>query len=232
MSKGFYTNIIKNNDTLFSAIIAFNLQHFQNNNADISSQDIDKTLSTYLDESILHTYMQKKQHSNNTTNFFYWNFADETKRLLLMDTQSLYQLALLFGISLHAQEISLKIKKEDVLCLKEFLGTENYFYALSRAKFRFHTLCQLYQNKDEQLPLTTKIFQHGQDALYHCTDTWEEPLKHFFANNCQENLPYLANQLKNKQNETISNHHKRLIWFGIKKILLKELNSKWLPYFN
>ena len=120
MNKGFYTDILKNNEKLFSAIIAFNIQNFQSITSHALLQESDNKLFTYINKEFLTNYLQKK-YIKNTTDFFYWNFTDETKRLLLVDIESLYQLALLIGISLHANEISLKIKKKKFFFSKNFL---------------------------------------------------------------------------------------------------------------
>lgn len=231
MNKDFYQFIATKNESLFSAIIHFNIENLKNYKETNSNNKTIEKLYPYIEQDFLNTYFKEKSCIHDPKIFTYWNYADETKRLLLLDKESLSQLILRFGITIHAREISLIIKRDDVLTIKKALGEENYFYALTRAKYRLNKLCDFYKNKNQQLDLITKILQNGQNALFHCTTTWEKELKVFFINKYKEEFPYLTT-LMQENNETIPEDKKRLIWLGIKKILIKEVNSSWLPYFN
>lgn len=223
MNKQFFYECLEKKSPLFSAMLNFNLE--QNKNY-LPNSD----LENYIDTDFLSSNTVKKYQKPSPA--LYWDFADETKRLALMDLQSLAKLVRVLGVSLYAEEISHTLDKTSVLQLQNELGKELYFYALERGKFRLHELKELFKNTDTSLSIIDKIVQNGEKMLALCTQTWQEELKQIFSQKVQETLPYLAASIQENQNMEITPAQARLIWFSVKKLLFQEVNNSWLPYFN
>lgn len=221
MNKHFFYESIEKNSPLFSAMLTFNLEQHKNF---VPNADLENTLQADFLKSACFQKYQKPENS------FYWDFADETKRLALLDTKSLKKLARILGVSLYAEEISHILESKTVLSLQKELGKELYFYALERGKFRLHACKNLFHNTD--LPLIDTIMQDGEKMLALCAQSWQKELKQIFSQKIQTDLPYLFTFLQENQEIEISPAQIRLIWFSVKKLLLQEVNSSWQPYFN
>lgn len=223
MNKQFFYESLTKNSPLFSAMQRFNLEQHKNF---APYADLENTLQADFLES---SFVKKYQKPDKA---LYWDFADETKRLALMDSQSLKKLARILGVSLYAEEISHILDNKAVLQLKKELGNELYLYALERGKFRLHSLKNIFQNENSQVSLLAKIIQDGEKMLALCAQSWQAELKQIFSQKIQAELPFLAAFLQNNPQTEISPAQTRLLWFSVKKLLFQEVNSSWLPYFN
>lgn len=223
MNKQFFYNSLEKNSPLFSAMLKFNLEQHKT----ITPYS---NLETYIDADFLTSSVLKKYQKSSPALF--WDFADETKRLALLDSQSLTKLARILGVSLYAEEISHTLDKNSVLELQKELGKDLYLYALERGKFRLRELKSLFKNSDNSRTLLDKIIQNGEKMLALCTQNWQEELKQIFSHNAHEALPNLTAYIQENPNMKLSPAQIRLIWFSVKKILLQEVNNSWLPYFN
>lgn len=208
---------------LFSAMLNFNLEQYKNF-APYSD------LENFLQKDFLTSNTLKKYQKQNPAAF--WDFADETKRLALLDRQSLTKLARVLGVSLYAEEISHILDKNSVLQLQRELGKDLYLYALERGKFRLHELKELFKHTATSRPLMDKIIQDGEKMLSFCTLTWQEELKQNFTQRIQKTLPFLTACIQEKTKMELAPAQFRLIWFSVKKLLIQEVNHSWLPYFN
>ena len=158
MNKQFFYESLEKKSLLFSAILNFNLEQHK------------KTLPY----SNLENFLQTDFLTGNTFKKYqkpspalFWDFADETKRLVLLDIQSLVKLARVLGVSLYAEEISHILDRKSVLQLQNELGKELYFYALERGKFRLHEIKERFKNTGNTpffSCLHTRKSKYGNDA--------------------------------------------------------------------
>lgn len=176
----------------------------------------------------------------------YWDFAEESKRLALMDQKTLQELIIYLGTVLNAQEIAHCIEREKVLSIKKIIGFEAYAYALGRGQFQFgnkKAIKGLLPAFVEEGSFFKRIFLQGIYILYICTHDWTEDLRHIFytkiiaimcenRNNTDLDMEELKIFLENFSFEDVSQATKRHVWFSLKKILTKELVPSWLPYFD
>lgn len=223
MNKQFFYESLEKKSPLFSAMLNFNLEQHK------------KTLPY----SNLENFLQTDFLTGNTFKKYqkpspalFWDFADETKRLVLLDIQSLIKLARVLGVSLYAEEISHILDRKSVLQLQNELGKELYFYALERGKFRLHEIKERFKNTEKQLSLIDKVIRDGEKMLALCTQNWQEELKQIFSQNIRETLPFLAACIQENPSMEMTPAEARLIWFSVKKLLFQEVNNSWLPYFN
>lgn len=223
MNKGFFSESIKK-PAFFSAMLKFNLEQYEKNAADSLNAAAEK----YADSSFLSESFYKKYAKPKIKPF--WDFADETKRLALMNSTDLQMLALLTGTSVHAEEISRTIEKNAVLALRSDLGTQLYSYALKRGTFQTKFLKTFFAHKDNTLSLLQKIRKHGEQAIAYCTYTWQDELTEIFCKTHEQTMPDLLHYIEEKAD--IPPEQSRMLWFSVKKLLIQELDSTWQNYFN
>lgn len=223
MNKGFFSESIKK-PAFFSAMLKFNLQQTEQSAAD----PLKITAENYADTSFLSGPFYAKYTKPNLHPF--WDFADETKRLALMNSTDLQKLSLLIGTSAHADEIARIIEKDAVLSMRSGIGMPLYSYALKRGTFQAKFLKTFFANKDNTLALLQKIKKHGEQAIACCTYTWQDELLEIFCQKHEETLPDLPAFIREKTE--IPSEQSRMLWFSVKKLLIQELDSTWQNYFN
>ena len=194
---------------------------------------------------------ENKSDVLGTEQIFCWDFAEESKRLALIDQNTLGQLIIYLGTALNAEEITHCIEKAKVLSIKKIIGDEAYTYALGRGNFQFG-------NKKiimDALPFfategsfSKRILMQGVFTLYICTKDWTENSRKIIYNKMlsiiQENITEKAISDKNINLEEfkaslqqftfadISETTKRHVWFSLKKMITKELAPSWALYFD
>ncbi len=227
MNKVFFKNALKKPE-LFSAILDFNFSILQKKEerslALLAGQNIPLEK---IPSAALKKYIQKNIGTEQTG---FWDFTEETRRLALLDTDTLLALMNVTGISLNAKEIAKTVQKEEVAKIKQAIGGPLYHYALTRGQYRLGTL-QTFFPPAGSLSLLEKIQKQGEQALAYCIQNWSEELKNlFFEKNA---LPQsFFTSLEEIKQYPLNPKNEILIWFSVKKILIKEINHSWAPYFN
>ncbi len=227
MNKVFFKDALKKPE-LFSAILDFNFSILQKKEeqslALLAGQNIPLEK---IPSAALKKYIQKSIGTEQTG---FWDFTEETRRLALLDTDTLLALMNVTGISLNAKEIAKTVQKEEVAKIKQAIGGPLYHYALTRGQYRLGTL-QTFFPPDGSLSLLEKIQKQGEQALAYCIQNWSEELKTLFFK--KHALPQsFFTSLEEIKQYPLNPKNEILIWFSVKKILIKEINHSWAPYFN
>lgn len=223
MNKGFFSESIQNK-ALFCAMLEFNKQKFQ---TEMLAPD---TVTNFIDSAFFTQPSYKKYALKQKTPLFFWDFAEESKRLALLDPKSLTELCLVLGACIHAKETAHVLDRENVTALKKYPGRHIYEYAVCRGVFQARFLKQFFAQKDTDLPLAEKIRKHGMQAVSFCTLTWQDELKQQFFKMHESNLPDLAKY--SEENAALTPEQARMFWFCVKKLLVQEVNPAWRTYFN
>ena len=155
----------------------------------------------------------------------FWDFADEIRRLALLPPPLLHRLGLVFGVAAHASAMARLVLHADVLSLRESLGEELYHYALYRGQYQLGAVAGLFSRHDTDLPLAGRAHLHGRQALALCVASWPEALRMELADQevLAEPVPAWLEQEPNAL---------RVLWAGLKKILLTEVAPSWAPCFD
>lgn len=225
MNKGFFSECIQNRP-LFSAMLEFNIRKFQ------PEENMLPECRAFADPAFFKQKYFAKYAAKLTSNKadFFWDFTEESKRLALLDGQTLAELCFVLGTCIHSQEIAHTLEKEKVLALKNFLGKELYAYAVCRAPFQARFLKRFFAEKNTDLPLADKIKKNGTTALYGCTLNWQVQLKQDFLQKLKESAPQLTEYAENETQLTAE--QTRILWFSVKKLLVQEVDAAWRTYFN
>jgi hypothetical protein len=216
MDKGFFFDIIAHNPLLFQAIANFN-------SAVIPPVPEEISAVAGLDAAALWRISAVRKHFKTAElQEAFWDFTEESRRLALVDEASLKKLQKLFGVAVHAEEIAQIVLRAEVLALRESLGEDIYDYAVHRGQYQLGGVSRHFCKEDLELPLLERIRKHGIWAMSLCSASWPESLRKIFEEKLEETLEW----------EKPSAEVRHVIWFGLKKILLKEVAPQWAPYFK
>lgn len=249
MHKGFFSDIITRKLPLFRAILTFNGVRAAEPglppipDALLAIPGLD-AVALWNTKTVQRWYgIQDKQPLNDDTQApFFWDFAEEVRRLALLDAVTLQKVAHLFGVVAHAPDIALVIAQKDVLELREGLGEKLYVYALQRGQYQLGEIGQYFREQNQNLDLFSRIHLHGLQALELCCAGWPVSLRQCAAPALAEALPSLTAFLpaiaqQNAAQPVPELAHmplplRRVLWFSLKKLLLKEVAPQWVPCFD
>lgn len=175
-----------------------------------------------LDLSLLMNSRRFRRHFSHDTQPAYWDFGEETRRIALLPPQAVERLALTFGAAIHGVELARLILREDVVAMRTELGSSLYLYAIQRGRFQLGNVRQFFLVRDMQESLSGKIRKHGQQAVAWCLAGWPEELR--------LRCPHVP--VAEGVPESLTPTLRRALWFGLKKLLVKEVAPQWAPCFD
>ena len=138
----------------------------------------------------------------------------------LSGAEELERLGKVFGVCVHAAELARIITREPVLALREALGEPLYRYGIQRGQYQLGSVRQFFLSRDVREPLLERMQRHGRLAIAICRAPWPAALKERAAENIEDAPP------------SVSPAVQRAVWFGLKKLLLKEVAPQWAPCFD
>ncbi|MDL2279753.1 hypothetical protein LJC15_03695 [Desulfovibrio sp. OttesenSCG-928-G11] len=156
---------------------------------------------------------------------FFFDFRDERRRLALLAPSELLELMTLFGGCVHAPQIALAVRRQEVLELRETLG-RHYDYVLLRGRFQLARARRCFEDRYRHRPLPERIRLTGRDALRVCMADWPEALRQLAGSRLPENPPPGW-----PEGFPSEDGNAELVWSGLKKLLLKEVAPTWRNCF-
>lgn len=156
----------------------------------------------------------------------FWNFEEESTRLALVEPETLESLVLHFGVAVNARAFAAVVRREEREALARQVGRDLVGYALGRGAFHLGETRRHFLARHGDVPLAERVRLHGAEALGLCTGRWPEALRAVAG----ERFPGLVDPAA----EARERDHKleRLVWFGLKKLLTKEVAPQWAPCFS
>lgn len=234
MHKDFFVHIIRHKPELFRSMLAFNGQ----DGARPTAVPASLRQIQGLDAETLWANGRARRRlagfgtADGPDRF--WDFAEESRRLALLPPELLERTVIQFGVALHADELSRLIARDDVLTVRQEIGPELFAYALQRGRFQAGSLPGLFG--DGHGGLTARIRLHGRQALSLCSSVWPRQLLDICATRFDGLATAFsaagATDIDSAQDEAPPAEARRAIWFGFKKILLKEVAPQWAPCFD
>ncbi len=156
----------------------------------------------------------------------FWNFAEESRRLALLDQETRNRLELFWGAAVWAADLSAVIAGDRVRELKRDLGPELYEYALTRGRFHLGPLRGDYLAALAGRPapgLRPQLQAAGRLAVAVVRAGWPEAL---------QRLSRPAAEAGGDPPPPLNTPEpRRLTWLWLKKILLTEAAPQWQPCF-
>ncbi|MBE1424188.1 hypothetical protein H4684_000815 [Desulfomicrobium macestii] len=235
MHKDFFVHIIRHKPQLFQSMLAFNGQdELRSTKTPVGLLRIQGLAAETL---WAHGRARRRLVDYVTSDgpSHFWDFAEESRRLALLPPELLDRAVLQFGVALHADELSHLIAREDVLTARGEIGPELFAYALQRGRFQAGSLAGLFG--DSHGGLAARIRRHGRQALSLCSSVWPRELLDICATRFAELAPAFSavgapDNMDTDLDETLPAEARRAVWFGFKKILLKEVAPQWAPCFD
>ena len=155
----------------------------------------------------------------------FWDYAEESRRLALLDAPALLELCRVTGVVLHAPAIATVLLRDEVLPLRASLGEETYQYALQRGRYQLGGVRRFFQWRDMDLPLAERCALHGNMALRLVAGLWPEEVALCVC----DRLPALPEAAVLP---SLTEEECHELWRGVKKLLLKEVAPSWAPCFD
>lgn len=222
MHKNYFLEVIGEKPVLFAAMLRFNgitpdseATKLPNSLAGLSAQ----LPAACLDELWRHGPSRKhlRTLAPETAEPF-WDFSEESRCLIFLEPESLKELALYYGATLHAPEIMRTIMRDGIADLREALGERAYIYALQRGQYRVPAARAEFSDRHREMPLAQRAPLHGKEALGIIVSGWPQEL--------QQRVPFAA-----PADMPLSPALQKAVWFDMKTILLKEVASEWASCF-
>lgn len=233
MDKAFFFEIISNKPELFSAIVEFNCKLLYEVMLKVSDEMTALTIATpgfdvSLNQKLALWAIDLKKDRLVETEYCFWDFGEETRRLALLEPEVIERLELVFGAAIHAEDISKVLKRAEVLKLQQILGEELYQYSLLRGRYQLGTVRRFFLAKEIPLPLSDRIQWDGRLALRICSSSWPTFLQSRFFS--QLKMLFLPQEERMSQEYSLPVI--KGVWDGLKKILLREVAPQWTPFFD
>jgi len=155
----------------------------------------------------------------------FWAFEEESRRLALLDAPTLEALALHFGAAVNARALAAVVLRQEAEALAAALGRELVDYALGRGGFHLGEARAPFLARHGDRPLAERVRLHGREALALCAGRWPDALRALAA----RRFPGLLDG--GTPAPEYDRAQERLVWFGLKKLLTKEVAPWWAPCF-
>jgi len=241
MHKDFFIHIIKHKPELFQAILRFNASCLPTTIPPIPGalQALPEENAKALWQALLekNNLFQRFGFQHQVSSF--WDFTEESRRLVLVEPDAMEQAIQMFGAAIHAEQIAQVIGKDDVLALRTHITPQILAYALQRGRYQLGTVARIFRSLDTVLPLHQRIILHGRLAVQLCIAPWPEALRtmcsswiHQVLDANPDSMDASDSLFLEKDNLGHLVENTRKIWFSFKKILLKEVVPQWAPYFE
>ncbi len=172
----------------------------------------------------------------------FWDFAEESRRLALLDAKDLHRLCRVTGTALHAPAIAAVLRRDEVLALRDELGPDMYRYALYRGRYELGGVRRFFAGAQEPFlgrqaagdqpakgrSLGRLCAWHGVLALRLVAAGWPGALAGRFA----AALPVLPDLPEEAALPVLETSERDELWRAVKKLLLKEVAPSWAPCFD
>lgn len=238
MDQRFLDEAVSRRPELFQAMIELNRSFLRRDvSAHVHSQSLphETPLLDALcqDRTFLHSLSSSARGENKGESYRgWWDFSDESMRLVLMSERELRHLGLCFSAAVFAEEIARIIDREQVLQLRTALGPEIISYALKRGRYQIGSLRQSIAEQMEPAPLLQRIESLASAVIPLIAQGWPEELRLLWEGRMATASSRSDTAVSTTALPQLSREQRRTLWFTLKKILLQEAAKKWAPCFD
>lgn len=245
MHKGFFLDVLRRRPALFAAMVAFNARGAAPGDGD--ALGLLRAAVPGAGDALLHSprvrrWLERSTGSENPPDPApFWDFAEESRRMALLDAGEAERLALFFGTALHAPDFSRLVRRDDVLALRAELGADLYAYGLQRGRYQLggvrRHFAPLREAERTGPGLAGRIREDGARAIGLCAALWPDALRARLAWPDDLLAPSgsgisPAFGAADAPVDDAGQAAWRGVWFGLRKLLLKEVAPQWAPCFD
>jgi len=236
MDQGFLDETVGRKSPLFAAMVDFNRSLLKaETESSLSAFDPAIVHLVLSDASLLCAYRKNTLPSSSRC---WWDFAEETRRLILLPSDILERLALSFSAAVFAEEIALTVDGKQVLSLRTLLGNEIFSYAIRRGRYQIGSIRQSILSLFSPAPLSERILLLARAVLLLMRDSCPQELRELWLQKLSAmsifSSPTSGNEIFEPSAPLfqLSREQRRALWFTLKKILLREVAPQWAPCFD
>lgn len=229
MTRGFFADVLTSRPFLWERMVRSNSPHVSGG-ACAHAAPCAQEASALLGEGApgflawLGERSPARGHARTAQNDF-WDYVEESRRLALLDAETLARLCLVAGVAFHAADIAHVLHREQVQELRRAIGETLYTYALYRGQYQVGTVSAVFAELHTSLPLEERCRLHGSMAPRLVAARWPEELAARF-------LPVLPALPEGTAMPALDEAETLAIWHTLKKLLLKEVTPSWAPCFE
>ena len=230
MDQRFLDETVCRKPELFRAMVDFNRPRKEQNN-DLPLSSLGALGCALLRDPHIRKTLGKDSARGRTDGW--WDFSDETFRLLLIENSTLKRAALSFSAAVYAEELALVIDRALVLELRSLLGEDIFTYALRRGRYQIGSLRGFLTSQLPSGSLTQRIALLAASILIRLADGWPERLQPLWSAKLRDSG--LLNSSADRAETALpplSREQRRALWFTFKKLLLREAAPQWAPCFD
>ena len=154
----------------------------------------------------------------------FWDYAEESRRLALLDAPALLELCRVTGVVLHAPASRRCCCGMRSCPCGNPWGEETYQYALQRGRYQLGGV-RRFSSGGIRSALAERCALHGNMALRLVAGLWPEDV----ALRVCDRLPALPEAAVLP---SLTEDERHELWRGVKKLLLKEVAPSWAPCFD
>lgn len=245
MHKGFFLDVLRRKPALFAAMMAFNARGGAVGDGDapgLLRAAVPGAGDGLLRSPRVRRWLERLSGSESPSGPApFWDFAEESRRMALLDADEAARLALFFGTALHAPDFSRLVRRDDVLALRAELGADLYAYGLQRGRYQLggvrRHFAPLREAERTGQGLAGRIREDGARALALCAVAWPDALRARLtwpADLLAPSGPGISHDF-GAADAPVDDHGQaawRGVWFGLRKLLLKEVAPQWAPCFD
>lgn len=219
MTQGYFRDLLEGNPALLAEIVRFNLSGREQD----SRPEGAHALALQNHPEVLEALRRRTKQPARAG---FWGFAAVPERLALLPPAELSQLGRMAAAAVCADELAGLLTRADVEAAREAIGADTLHWALVRGRFLIGTLAADLRTASGDAPLIEKLERLPRGLIAGVAEGWPEALREAAA-------PRLAAMdLPEAAPIVLDADLRRRTCHFIRKLIYRELDAKWTPYFD
>lgn len=219
MNQAFYRELLQTKPKLIAEIIRFNREP-----APVVAGPFAEAISRH--PSLLAAVAARIGAHDERRSEPCWQFAEPSERLVLLPPDVLERLGRMAAGALYADRMAHLLVQVDVQELKAFLGDDIYRWSLVRGRFLVGSLAESIRAIESGMPLPAVVRRAPMALFLGLVAGWDEPLR------SRARALFGSLTLPPAEPAMFEPEVRRRLWHFINKLILRELDSEWTPFFD
>ena len=233
MDQRFLIEAMSRKPELFTAMVGFNRAQLKGSSACPMLSPLGNAGNALLQDPVVRRACADNTRRNKNG---WWDFSEESCRLVLLSEAEIRNLALTISAAVFAEEMALVLDRAQVVELRTLLGDEIFNYAIRRGRYQIGSLRPFLIEAMPSASLPQKIQLLAAAVMHSISRNWPEDLRKLWAEKLSKagmaNMP-LGNENDNADFlPVLRAEQRRILWFTLKKLLLREAAPQWAPCFD
>lgn len=219
MNQAFYRELLQAKPKLLAEIIRFNREP-----APVVTGPLVEAISRH--PSLLAAAAARTGANDASRSEPCWQFAEPSERLVLLPPDVLERLGRMAAGALYADRMAHLLVQADVQELKAFLGDDIYRWSLVRGRFIVGSLAESIRAIESGMPLPAAVRRAPMALFLGLAAGWDEPLR------TRARALFGCLTLPPAEPAMLEPEVLRRLWHFFNKLILRELDSEWTPFFD